>query len=71
MAHGAAREGARKTVQHVARAVERAGLEVAWVRRLVKRLTKLKPRRPAEERYARAPRNGRSADSAAGVPAST
>ncbi len=102
MAHGPAAElrKARKTVARVAKAVERGGLKVEWVRRLAKRLAKLglqrtpEPSAPARGSVApvlgappasdasrphaaqvagdaRAPRSGRSVDSAAGVPAST
>jgi hypothetical protein len=47
MAHGPAAElrKARKTVARVAKAVERGGLKVEWVRRLAKRLAKLGLRR--------------------------
>jgi hypothetical protein len=42
-----ARDQARKALVRTARAVERAGLDVGWVRRLVKRLTKLREARGA------------------------
>ncbi|HTC23513.1 MAG TPA: hypothetical protein VK688_04075 [Gemmatimonadales bacterium] len=52
-----ARDQARKAVVRTARAVERAGLDVGWVRRLVKRLTRLREARSADVRRPRTVRH--------------